>query len=64
MVDLEPLVAEEDLTRLRTLLEKHFNYTGSPVARGILEQWEDMPSKFVKIMPVDYKRALEKLKTE
>ena len=36
----------------------HFRYTGSLLARDMVSDWESARGKFVKIMPVDYKRAL------
>ena len=50
-----------DETRLKGLIEKHLHYTNSDRAREILNDWEDMLPKFVKVMPVDYRRALETL---
>ena len=56
MVELERLTpADEDI--VRDLLRRHAEETDSPVAAGLLSQWD--PSRFTKIMPVDYKRALE-----
>jgi glutamate synthase domain-containing protein 2/glutamate synthase domain-containing protein 1/glutamate synthase domain-containing protein 3 len=64
MVELEPVVDKEDINTLRQMIEKHLEYTQSPVAKRVLDQWASRLPKFVKIMPVDYKRALEKLKQE
>jgi glutamate synthase (NADPH/NADH) large chain len=44
------------------LIERHHNYTGSVRAREILDNWDDYLSKFVKVLPVDYREALEKIK--
>ncbi|MEJ2154658.1 MAG: hypothetical protein P8X96_04935, partial [Desulfobacteraceae bacterium] len=63
MVALEE-VAGEDVAELKTLVERHLHHTGSSVARRVLDQWEAVLPKFVKVMPVDYKRALEKMKEE
>jgi glutamate synthase domain-containing protein 3 len=41
------------------LINDHRNYTGSPVAENIIANWDDFRSKFVKVMPRDYKRILE-----
>jgi len=60
-VDLEPVDTPEDLEALRGLIRKHRDYTLSPVAERILQDWEQFQPRFVKIMPVEYKRALEKL---
>ena len=59
MVGLENMVEEKDKMTLKNLLENHLKYTHSANARRILEQWEDMLPKFVKVMPHDYKRVLE-----
>ncbi len=59
MVDLEPLEEPEDLDLVRGLMERHREYTGSTVAERLLRQWPQVASKFVKVMPKDYKRALQ-----
>ena len=51
-----------DAQRLRELVEKHAHYTNSSRAREILDNWYTYLPKFVKVMPVDYRRALEKMK--
>jgi glutamate synthase (NADPH/NADH) large chain len=47
-----------DAQRLRGLIEKHLNYTGSSRAKAIINNWNNMLPKFIKIMPTDYRRAL------
>ncbi len=64
MVELETLQAEEDIAELRTLIENHQRYTGSPVAERLLADWDTTLSQFVKVMPTDYKRILEELKKQ
>jgi glutamate synthase (NADPH) large chain len=55
LVGLEALdPADED--DVRALLGEHLGRTGSPVARGLLDDWD--PLRFVKVIPHDYKRAL------
>jgi glutamate synthase domain-containing protein 3 len=58
LVDLDPL-AEADDEELRALIAEHAQRTGSLVARNVLAQWERARERFVKVMPRDYKRALE-----
>ena len=58
MVDVEPLVQEEDVEEVRELLRRHRRYTQSTVAEQILTDWEAVQPRFVKVMPRDYKRAL------
>jgi glutamate synthase (NADPH/NADH) large chain len=50
-----------DALRLRKLIENHLHYTNSDRAREILDQWDDYLPKFVKVMPVDYRRALQEM---
>jgi glutamate synthase domain-containing protein 2/glutamate synthase domain-containing protein 1/glutamate synthase domain-containing protein 3 len=59
MVDLEPLALVEDLHELRELIEKHLAYTGSSNAKRVLDAWDEMLPKFVKVYPKDYRRVLE-----
>ena len=62
MVELQTVDEAEDKAVLRSLLEKHLKYTESTVASGILADWEASLSKFIKVMPLEYKRVLEELK--
>ena len=62
MVELEEVVHAADIEILRELIEKHAAYTGSPRAKRILADWDAHVSKFVKVMPSEYRIALEKLK--
>jgi glutamate synthase (ferredoxin) len=61
MVELEDVTAAEDLNELRNMIENHYRYTDSAVARRVLEDWEAVLDKFVKVMPLDYKRALKQM---
>jgi glutamate synthase domain-containing protein 2/glutamate synthase domain-containing protein 1/glutamate synthase domain-containing protein 3 len=60
LVDLSDMT-RFDQERLRQLIENHLHYTGSARARLILENWSDYLPKFVKVMPVEYRRALEEM---
>ena len=92
MVELEPIVAEDDALehlahqggdleshgrvdvshdmtrfdaiRLRQLIQSHFEYTGSTVARRMLDDWNTWMPRFKKVMPVDYRRALTEMQAE
>jgi glutamate synthase (NADPH) large chain len=57
-VDLEPVVEERDIEGLRHLIARHVEFTGSPRAKWILENWSSMLPKFVKVFPHEYKRVL------
>ena len=50
-----------DAARIKTLIERHLHYTNSARAQAILADWATYAAKFVKIMPVDYRRALREL---
>ncbi|MCP3939522.1 MAG: glutamate synthase large subunit [Actinomycetia bacterium] len=58
MVDLEHM-SEEDALLVREDLRRHRDVTDSPVANTILERWHSRRRHFKKVMPRDYKRALE-----
>ena len=62
IVDLLPVEEEEDIQELRNLIEEHRKLTGSTVAEKILNEWEAMLPKFVKVFPTDYRRVLEERK--
>jgi glutamate synthase domain-containing protein 2/glutamate synthase domain-containing protein 1/glutamate synthase domain-containing protein 3 len=57
-VDLDPVADPADIRTLRTLIERHYGFTNSPRAQWILENWDEMLPKFVKVFPHDYKRVL------
>lgn len=61
MVEIEPVVEEEDKKVLYDMITKHTEYTNSKQGLRLLENWEESLPLFVKVMPQDYKKALEKL---
>jgi len=61
-VDIRSDMTRYDALRLRSLIEKHLRYTDSSLARTILDNWNEYLPRFVKVMPVDYRRALEQIK--
>ncbi|BDC52860.1 glutamate synthase [Bryobacterales bacterium F-183] len=58
MVDLEPVAEQADINSLKNLIERHAQLTGSPRARWILENFDTMLPKFVKVFPHELKRVL------
>ena len=64
LVELESVETTEDIEELKELIQKHAECTGSTVASGILESWEQTLPQFVKVMPRDYKRALAEMAEE
>jgi glutamate synthase (NADPH) large chain len=63
-VDVSHDMSRFDGIRLRQLIESHRHYTGSQVAKRILDDWESYLVKFVKVMPVDYRRALSEMQAQ
>jgi glutamate synthase (NADPH/NADH) large chain len=60
-VDVMRDMNRHDMKRLHHLIGRHLHYTGSERAWHILDNWEEYLPKFVKVMPVDYRRALEEI---
>jgi glutamate synthase (ferredoxin) len=58
MVELEEVLLEDEAT-LRSMLYNHYQYTRSPLAKGILDDFGRQVKKFVKVMPIEYRRVLE-----
>ncbi len=61
LVDITSGMDKHDATRLHELLSRHVKYTDSGKARTILDNWATFLPKFVKVMPVEYARALKEL---
>jgi glutamate synthase (NADPH/NADH) large chain len=64
LVELETVEAAEDVAELQEMIQRHAEFTGSTVARGILDTWDASLPQFVKVMPRDYKRALAEMAAE
>jgi glutamate synthase (NADPH/NADH) large chain len=62
MVALE-IPSAEELDHVKTLVQKHYQHTGSDVAETLLAAWETHSKEFVLVMPVDYKKVLQAQKT-
>jgi glutamate synthase (NADPH/NADH) large chain len=61
LVDIAHGVTQRDAQLLRRLIERHLRLTGSPRAEAILGQWDLYRSRFVKVMPFEYRRALQQI---
>ena len=61
LVDVTAHMDRHDAERIWHLLGRHLKYTGSTRAREIIEHWGDYLPKFVKVMPVEYAKALAEL---
>ena len=63
MVELEDLTPQ-DIETVKDLIGNHVKYTSSALAKKILKDWSKNSKKFIKVMPTDYKKALEILAKE
>jgi glutamate synthase (NADPH/NADH) large chain len=61
MIDLDPL-NEEDIREMKDMISRHYAYTGSTVAKFVLEDFENQLRNFVKVFPKDYKKVLQEKK--
>ncbi|MBD3390497.1 MAG: glutamate synthase subunit alpha, partial [Chitinivibrionales bacterium] len=64
MVDIEPVIDDADKGFLNTYIQRHVRYTGSQYAARIIRDWIEMLPLFVKVMPVEYRRALERMRRD
>jgi glutamate synthase (NADPH/NADH) large chain len=64
MVELSLIDDMADNKELKDLISRHFYYTNSPLAQRILENWNDYITKFIKVLPIEYKKVLEEDKIE
>ena len=60
-IDILSGMSGRDEERLTDLLKNHLAYTGSAKAKDILDNWADYRTKFVKVMPVEYRRAIREM---
>lgn len=59
MVDLKKLEDREEIKQVHDLIRRHYEYTGSLLAKRVLDNWTDMVPHFVKILPRDYDKMLK-----
>jgi len=64
MVDLDSMLEDEDVALLKRMIEQHVRFTGSPLGKSILADWHNNIHQFIKIMPMEYSRALGQLMKE
>jgi glutamate synthase domain-containing protein 3 len=57
-VDLAPVINSQDIDLIQNLIARHAELTESPRAKWILDNWETMLPKFIKVFPHEYKRVL------
>ena len=62
LVELGPVEDKADISELQEMISKHLLYTQSPLAGKVLTNWEEYLPKFVKVIPLEYKKVLNELK--
>ncbi|MDT0552649.1 glutamate synthase large subunit [Urechidicola vernalis] len=62
-IEFEEITATDE-KELKEMITNHVTYTGSDRGKEILADWKNNLSKFVKVMPIEYKKALIRIETE
>ncbi|RCW63761.1 glutamate synthase large subunit [Saliterribacillus persicus] len=61
LVEVTPLSEEQDIEKVKSMLEKHYSYTNSGKAATALNNWKEQQQYFVKVIPTDYKHMLAQI---
>lgn len=64
MVELSLIEDSIDSKELQGLIQNHYKYTNSKLAKRILDNWRDYVDKFIKVVPIEYKKVLQEEKIE
>ena len=64
MVNLEAMDDPDEVIRLKKWVESHFEHTASPLAGRLLSSWGTSVGRFVKVIPIEYKRYLMRQRKE
>jgi glutamate synthase (NADPH) large chain len=64
LVELGPLEDHNDIKELQDMIGNHLLYTHSSLAESILVNWNEYARKFVKVIPLEYKKVLQEMKLE
>ena len=63
-MDISSDMTRYDEERLRNIISRHLKFTQSDLAKKILDDWDNFRPKFLKVMPTEYRRALEEIRAE
>lgn len=61
IVLLEKIESEEEMSEVQGMIEKHVQYTDSPLGKRVLADWDNSSQRFTKVIPIEYKRMLENI---
>ena len=59
-----PTASPDDVSGLKNLIENHFKYTQSRLAKKMLDNWSEYVDRFIKVVPIEYKKVLQEEKME
>lgn len=62
MSELALIEDKEDEKELYRLISTHYSHTGSPLAKRILDNWSENVERFIKVVPIEYKKVLQEEK--
>ncbi|NEW82611.1 MAG: glutamate synthase large subunit [Mariniphaga sp.] len=62
LVELGPVEDKADISELQELIGEHLLYTQSPLASMVLTNWDEYLPKFIKVIPLEYKKVLNEMK--
>jgi glutamate synthase (NADPH/NADH) large chain len=60
MVELVGFKDDAEIHHVHTLITRHHQYTHSEVARRVLDNWDHYAGKFVKVLPSEYRKIVER----
>jgi glutamate synthase (ferredoxin) len=61
IVLLENIESDEELLEVKGMIEKHVEYTQSPLGKKILSDWDNYSKRFTKVIPKAYKKMMENI---
>ena len=59
MIELDIIEDKAGRDELRGLIEKHYKYTGSALAKKMLDNWSQYVGEFIQVTPIEYRRILQ-----
>ncbi|QZT38628.1 glutamate synthase large subunit [Halosquirtibacter xylanolyticus] len=62
LVELSPVEDRSDIRELQQIISNHMDYTQSSLAANVLSNWEESLTKFIKVIPLEYKKVLNEMK--
>ena len=61
MVELSLIEELQDIKELQSLIQQHYEYTSSSLARRILDNWDEYLPRFIKVIPFEYKKVMQEI---